>query len=38
MIITQSGELYSFGEGSMGQLGTGTKEDSPTPKLVKINF
>jgi alpha-tubulin suppressor-like RCC1 family protein len=25
MVITESGELYAFGEGRMGQLGTGGK-------------
>lgn len=38
MVLTQAGELYAFGEGIMGQLGTGTKEDCPTPKKVKMNF
>lgn len=38
MIITQNGELYAFGEGNMGQLGTGGKEDSSTPKKVKLNY
>jgi len=25
MVITQAGELYAFGEGNYGQLGTGGK-------------
>ena len=38
MVMTVKGELYSFGEGTMGQLGTGSKDDCATPKKVKINF
>jgi alpha-tubulin suppressor-like RCC1 family protein len=38
MVITQAGELFAFGEGNMGQLGTGGKEDCATPKKVKLNF
>lgn len=38
MVITESGELYAFGEGRMGQLGTGGKQDCSTPKKVKIVF
>jgi alpha-tubulin suppressor-like RCC1 family protein len=38
MIMTKDEELYAFGEGNFGQLGTGGKEDSATPKRVQINF
>ena len=38
MILTKDEELYAFGEGNFGQLGTGSKEDSATPKKVVLNF
>ena len=33
--VTESGDLYSWGMGSSGQLGTGEEEDSEKPVLVK---
>ena len=38
MVMVKEGDLYAFGEGNMGQLGNGGKEDSSTPKKVKLNF
>ena len=38
MVMNSKGDLYSFGEGTMGQLGTGGKDDCAVPKKVKINF
>lgn len=38
MVMVAEGDLYAFGEGNMGQLGNGGKEDSSTPKKVKLNF
>lgn len=38
MVMTKNGDIYAFGEGNMGQLGTGGKEESATPKKVKLNF
>ena len=38
MVMTSKGELYAFGEGTMGQLGTGGKEDCSIPKKVRLNF
>lgn len=38
MVMTKKGDLYAFGEGTAGQLGTGGKEDSSIPKKVRINF
>ncbi|XP_076245491.1 regulator of chromosome condensation 1 isoform X2 [Calliopsis andreniformis] len=33
--VTESGDLYSWGMGSSGQLGTGEEEDAEEPTLVK---
>lgn len=38
MILTKDEELFSFGEGDFGQLGTGGKEDSAIPKRVLLKF
>lgn len=38
MIMTSDDEIYAFGEGTLGQLGTGGKEDCPHPKKVIINL
>lgn len=38
MVLTEDEELYAFGEGIFGQLGTSSKEDSSTPKKVVLNF
>lgn len=38
MVITGDDELYAFGEGNYGQLGTGSKVDTSTPKKVILNF
>lgn len=38
MVLTRDEELYSFGEGTYGQLGTGGKEDHATPRKVVLNY
>lgn len=38
MVLTREQELFAFGEGNFGQLGTGAKEDAATPKKVALNF
>ena len=38
MVMTADDELFSFGEGNFGQLGTGGKDDSATPKKVLLHF
>eukprot|EP01052_Picozoa_sp_SAG31_P008437 SAG31_NODE_426_length_15814_cov_25.737066_9_plen_1416_part_00 len=36
-IMTDCGDIYTFGDGSVGQLGHGDKDDVDTPTLVKID-
>jgi RCC1 and BTB domain-containing protein len=38
MALTLEDELYAWGEGNCGQLGTGGKDDVHTPKRININF
>jgi len=38
MALSDDGELYAWGEGMYGQLGTGGKDNLHTPKRVNINF
>ena len=38
MVLTRDEELYAFGQGNFGQLGTGGKDDTTTPKKVLLNF
>lgn len=38
MGLTEDAELYAWGEGICGQLGTGGKEDLHTPKRINIKF
>jgi alpha-tubulin suppressor-like RCC1 family protein len=38
MILTRDEELFAFGEGNFGQLGTGGQDDTTTPKKVVLNF
>lgn len=34
MLCTESGDVYSWGAGARGQLGHGSLQPSPVPKLV----
>lgn len=38
MVMTNDNEIYAFGEGIYGQLGTGGKDDTGTPRKVILNF
>lgn len=38
MVMTSEDQIYSFGQGSYGQLGTGGKDDTSTPKKITINY
>ena len=35
LVLTESGEVYSFGDGSFGKLGHGDQEDQTLPKLIE---
>ena len=35
LVLTESGEVYSFGDGSDGRLGHGDQEDQNLPKLIE---
>ncbi|XP_037631297.1 probable E3 ubiquitin-protein ligase HERC6 [Sebastes umbrosus] len=36
LVLGSSGQLWAFGHGAKGQIGTGRSEDSPTPTLVQL--
>lgn len=38
MALTEENELFAWGEGMCGQLGTGGKDDLHTPKKINIKF
>lgn len=38
MVLTRDEELFAFGEGNYGQLGTGAKEDTASPRKVALNY
>ncbi|XP_036006080.1 probable E3 ubiquitin-protein ligase HERC4 isoform X2 [Fundulus heteroclitus] len=36
LVLTSSGQLFAFGKGDKGQLGTGQQDSSPSPSLVQL--
>lgn len=36
-VVTQSGDVYTWGFGNEGQLGHGDKSDQPLPRKIQIN-
>ena len=35
-MLTENGEIYTYGEGKYGQLGTGNKQEQDEPVQVQI--